>query len=237
VPRQFRHTLDCLFQVLVRTRDIAPVVAKDKIEEALRLDGLQVDFRIRGGVRSEKPLRAATAEELEQAKQAADEGKPWSWDFLSSFTPPKGEAGRVHFDGWGPAFALVIKGGKLVVEPRCALDYPWDAYSFTVANWPIIDELWPTKPTPPATAPAHAPAPAPEVAQPRTSDALPRRKPGPKIKHNWRLFVAAKVHQIREKEGGRTPGAPELAQICEDEIGYQPDVSDIQKLLRILLSE
>ena len=231
-----RHTFDDLFQVLVRARNIPPTAAKAQIEEALRLDKLQVDFRIREGVRSTHPLRAATEEELEQAKHAAEDGKSWSWDFLYSSTPKKGERGRIHCDCWGPVFALVIRDGQLVVAPHCALDYPWDAYSFTIANWPIIDELWPTKP-PPAAAPAHAPAPTPEVAQPGTSDALPRRKPGPKIKHNWRLFVAAKVHQIREKEGGRTPGAPELAQICEDEIGYQPDVSDIQKVLRILLSE
>jgi hypothetical protein len=143
VPRQ-RHTVDDLFQVLVRGRDIAPVVAKDQIEEALRLDKLQVDFRIRGGERSEKPLRAATDEELEQAKQAAKDGKPWSWDFLYSFTPPKGEIGPVHYDCWGRMFVLVIEDGKLVVALRCPLNYSWDAYSFTITNWPIVDVLWPT---------------------------------------------------------------------------------------------
>jgi hypothetical protein len=77
------------------------------------------------------------------------------------------------------------------------------------------------------------PTPAPTA---RTDDKPQRRRPGPKIKRNWRLFVAVKVHEIREKEG-RTPSAGELAQLCEDKIGYQPDESDIQKLLRFLLNE
>src|SRR5262249_24545821 len=77
------------------------------------------------------------------------------------------------------------------------------------------------------------PTPAPTA---RTDDKAQRRRPGPKIKQNWRLFVAVKVHEIREKEG-RTPSAGELAQICEVKNGYQPDESDIQKFLRILLND
>jgi hypothetical protein len=77
------------------------------------------------------------------------------------------------------------------------------------------------------------PTPAPTA---RIDDKPQRRRPGPKIKHNWRLFVAAQVYEIKEREG-RTPSAGELAQLCEDKIHYQPDESEIQKFLRILLNE
>src|SRR5262245_15562428 len=111
-----------------------------------------------------------------------------------------------------------------------------DAASFV---WrPKFEKIWPALA---ASAAPHAassarddePTPAPTA---RIDDKSQRRRPGPKIKHNWRLIVAVKVHEIREKEG-RTPSAGELAQLCEDKIGYQPDESDIQKFLRILLNE
>jgi hypothetical protein len=76
---------------------------------------------------------------------------------------------------------------------------------------------------------AHAPSAA-EPPAPR------RHKPGPKIKKNWKLRVAGECDRIMRKEG-RRPSAPELAQFCENETGYQPDVSEINKLLHVLLDE
>ena len=80
--------------------------------------------------------------------------------------------------------------------------------------------------------------PAPLLAPATASDRRPdrRRKPGPRIKHNWRLEVAAEVYR-RRKKGGRTPTAGELAEFCSEKFDYQPDESDIQKLLRFLLNE
>jgi hypothetical protein len=63
-----------------------------------------------------------------------------------------------------------------------------------------------------------------------------RRKPGPKIRHDWRLHVAAEVHRIKET-GKATPSAAELAQFCYNKWKWQPDESDIQKLLKYLLTE
>jgi hypothetical protein len=80
--------------------------------------------------------------------------------------------------------------------------------------------------------------PARPVAPARTSDRRTddrRRKPGPRTKHEWRLHVAAEVHRIKESGKG-TPSASELAQYCYNKWKWQPDVSDIQKLLRILLN-
>ena len=103
---------------------------------------------------------------------------------------------------------------------------------------PKFEKIWPALA---ASAAPHAASSArddkPTPATTASIDDKPqRRRPRPKIKQNWRLFVAVKVHEIREEEG-RTPSAGELAQLCEDKIGYQPDESDIQKFLRTLLND
>jgi hypothetical protein len=101
-----------------------------------------------------------------------------------------------------------------------------------------FEKIWPAlaaSAAPHAASSARDDEPTPATTA-RTYDKPQRRKPGPKIKHNWRLFVAVKVHEIREREG-RTPSAGELAQLCEDKIGYQPDESEILKFLRILLND
>jgi hypothetical protein len=82
------------------------------------------------------------------------------------------------------------------------------------------------QPTTPAGQPAHDD----EQPTPR------RRKPGRKITKGWRLFAAHAAYEFKEKHG-RLPSGPELAQICEDELGYQPDTSDIAKLFRYLLGD
>jgi hypothetical protein len=94
-----------------------------------------------------------------------------------------------------------------------------------------LDRLYPVtaaseQPTKPAAQPAH------DDVQPTPQ----RRKPGRKITEGWRLFAAHAAYEFK-KEHGRLPSGPELAQICEDELGYQPDTSDIAKLLRYLLGD
>jgi hypothetical protein len=103
---------------------------------------------------------------------------------------------------------------------------------------PKFEKIWPAlaaSAAPHAASSARDDEPTPAPTAP-IDDKPQRRKPGPKIRHNWRLFVAAQVYEIRKREG-RTPSAGELAQLCEDKIDYQPDESDIQKLLRTLLNE
>jgi hypothetical protein len=63
-----------------------------------------------------------------------------------------------------------------------------------------------------------------------------RRKPGQKITKGWRLFAAHAAYEFKEKHG-RLPSGPELAQICEDKLDYQPDTSEIAKLFRYLLGD
>jgi len=63
-----------------------------------------------------------------------------------------------------------------------------------------------------------------------------RRKPGRKITKGWRLFAAHAAYEFK-KEHGQLPSGPELAQICDDALGYQPDPSEIAKLLRYLVGD
>ncbi len=94
-----------------------------------------------------------------------------------------------------------------------------------------LDRLYPVtaaseQPTTPAAQPAH------DDVQPTPQ----RRKPGRKITQGWRLFAAHAAYEFKE-EHGRVPSGPELAQICDYELGYQPDTSDIAKLFRYLLGD
>ena len=128
---------------------------------------------------------------------------------------------------------------RKIVPPADATPVYFSREDAALFVWrPKFEEIWPKLA---ASAAPHAassarddePTPAPTA---RIDDKPQRRRPRPKIKQNWRLFVAAQVYEIRNREG-RTPSAGELAQLCEDKIHYQPDESDIQKLLRLLLNE
>jgi hypothetical protein len=123
------------------------------------------------------------------------------------------------FDGathaWGMPRDLSTKGGRWFFFVRRA----------------DLDKHYPREmpvPATPATVQVHDPSAAAQSSS--------RRKPGPKIKKDWRLYVAAETYRIRENEN-RTPSAGELALLCEEKLEYQPDTSDIQKLLRMLLGD
>jgi hypothetical protein len=168
------HTVDGLFQILC-VRNIPPVQVRRQILEACQDDKLKINYHIRGGSQKTVPIHPpATDEELKaiSEKRVTPEYE---------VAPPEGITGHVHPQSWERVFTLRIKEGHLVVEPRCGLDYPWDAYSFTIANWSVVNELWPplvrtfvppavpvmdTSPTVPATvAPALEIEPAPKMPQ------------------------------------------------------------------------
>jgi hypothetical protein len=131
------RTVDDVFQVLI-ARDVPPLVAKKQITEALQLGKLRIDSHIAAGACKTRPMRQATPEEL----KAAQAGK--SLDFLYEAAPASGITAAVDPQSWdGGVFALAIRDGHLVIEPRCSLEFPWSAYSFSM-NPVVIDELWPT---------------------------------------------------------------------------------------------
>jgi hypothetical protein len=77
-----------------------------------------------------------------------------------------------------------------------------------------------------------------EASEPLASEPLAgeplRRKPGPRPTRGWKLFIASKLYDL-QRAGKPTPPATDLAQLCEDELDYQPDISHLQRWLRQLL--
>jgi hypothetical protein len=86
----------------------------------------------------------------------------------------------------------------------------------------------------PVTAASEQPtAPA---AQPAYDDAQPtpqRRKPGPPPNYDWQTHVMREVIK-RLRAGEKFPTAPAMLQWCEDEWDWQPDIRQMQRLLRDL---
>jgi hypothetical protein len=81
----------------------------------------------------------------------------------------------------------------------------------------------PDKPTPPPH--------KPEPTSVRESKPLPRRKPGPRPKKDWPTHVKNKVRSLKQS-GKPIPTAVAFCQLCEDERGYQPDIRQMQRLLK-----
>jgi hypothetical protein len=77
--------------------------------------------------------------------------------------------------------------------------------------------------------------PVAAAAEQETEISPPRRKPGRQPTKNWKLYVAAELHRIVEIERKQPPPASHFAQLCENKLGYQPDIREVQKLLRQLL--
>jgi len=61
-----------------------------------------------------------------------------------------------------------------------------------------------------------------------------RRKPGPQPRHDWPTVIARELIR-RAKAGEKDPTAAELAQFCQDNLDWQPDISALQKQLQKLL--
>jgi hypothetical protein len=155
------RTIDDVFQLLVHVRGMFDTKAEEEILSALQSGALQVDYHIRGGARKTQPKREPTLEEqrvfgaLDEAlheRKASQKEMREEMDrataFLYEHAPPEGKTGHVHREAWKPGrvFSLTIGDDRLHVLPACALDYPWEAYSFTIANWWFVDQLWPSKP-------------------------------------------------------------------------------------------
>jgi hypothetical protein len=67
-----------------------------------------------------------------------------------------------------------------------------------------------------------------------TPDAVRRRKPGPKPTENWQDHVLREIARARHR-GEPLPAAADLAQSCGETLGYVPDVSAINKLIKATL--
>jgi hypothetical protein len=182
------HGVDDAFQRLIHVCDLKPAIARVEIIDSLWRDKLVVAYHIRGGTRKTRATRQATDDEL-RAKQSTGA----TLDHLYETTPPEGLTGRVHFQAWDTLFDLTICDGHLIVTPSCTLDYPWEAYSFTVANWSYVQELWPVER--PVAAPSTASvAISTEQSPSRSSD------PPPAVKVKRRAWIEAYLTEDRKTE-------------------------------------
>jgi hypothetical protein len=119
----------------------------------------------------------------------------------------------------------VRKGRRAVeIEATRALDKPESSYTWQMdAN--EIEALRPA-----AFALTRSPA-----KPPADDDAKGRRAPGKPPAHNWPMVMAREL--IRRAQAGETmPKAPELLQWCQDQWNWEPDIRQMQRLLRDLLS-
>ena len=180
------RTVDDLFQFLVRVQGIRSAKAIDRISKALRHDKLQVELHIRGGTPKILPLRPATDEELQNKKAA---GVVMFHVYKSA--PPEGITRLIHFQEWGRLFDLMVRDECLIVEPIGFLEYPDDAYSFTIANWSLVEEMWPN---PNRVEPASNPSPAGAAA------AAIERSPGS-------AKIDCSAREENRDYGGGSPGA------------------------------
>jgi len=81
---------------------------------------------------------------------------------------------------------------------------------------PDIEKLWPST-----------------AADQKLTEMSPRPRPGKTPKYGWPLVVAAEVIR-RLGSGGKHPTAPAMIRHCKETIGYEPDDSDMRKLLKFL---
>src|SRR5262245_60203945 len=74
-----------------------------------------------------------------------------------------------------------------------------------------------------------------QPSDPPANDQPTRRKPGPKPRKDWPKHVNREI--VRALRAGKSiPTAADLAQSCEDNLGYQPDISAVQKHVGHLLN-
>jgi hypothetical protein len=160
------RTIDDLFRLLI-VRDFPLARARMEIMEQLQRNHLKIDVHIRGGVRKILPQRPATEQELQGGRPiGAAKGAVLEMFHVYETSPPEGITERVHYQDWGRLLNLLISDDeRLIVELEPAFEYPESAYSFTIANWSSVAELWPTTPIAPQK--AATPAPAPEDQKPK----------------------------------------------------------------------
>jgi hypothetical protein len=76
------------------------------------------------------------------------------------------------------------------------------------------------------------PPPSPAEAPPRSD----RRKPGPRPTLDWPKHVAREIVRAL-RAGDKIPTAAALAQSCEDNLHYQPDIRAVQRHVEYLLNK
>jgi hypothetical protein len=161
------------------------------------------------------------------------DGEPWRvpaafWSDYALSCGPEGDAEVISRRHRGaaplPAGFVVIQSAGLIARRQAEsaraspIEIPAGGVVFFIRG-PDADKLWP-------------PCAECEEAEPKIDE---RRKPGKKITGKWKLVAANELHRIVIIEKSLPPTAAELAEYCDGKLGYMPDLSDMQKLIRELI--
>jgi hypothetical protein len=73
--------------------------------------------------------------------------------------------------------------------------------------------------------------PAPKAKRQPTS--VRESKPGPRPKKDWPTYVKNKLRELK-RSGKPIPTAAKFCQDCQNELGYQPDLREMQRLISTL---
>jgi hypothetical protein len=121
----------------------------------------------------------------------------------------------------------------LMVVPRLADDGRWTADIVSAARepWERPSYRWEFE-----IEEVKALVPPPSQPQQKTGPQPTKRRPGPLPTEDWPKHVAREI--VRALRGGKPiPTAAELAQSCEDNLGYQPDIRAVQRHIEHLLNK
>jgi hypothetical protein len=93
---------------------------------------------------------------------------------------------------------------------------------------PDLEKKW-APPSPPPSPSERATEP-PDLA----TDVSPRRRPGKRPTKDWPTHVARELIR-RARAGEEMPTAAQMCQFCQNTLCWQPDIRQMQRLLRDLL--
>ena len=100
---------------------------------------------------------------------------------------------------------------------------------------PDLEKKW-APPSPPPSLSERATEPPERPSEPLdlAPDVSPRRKPGKRPTKDWPTHVARELIR-RARAGEEMPTAAQMCQFCQNTLGWQPDIRQMQRLLRDLL--
>jgi len=141
-----------------------------------------------------------------------------------------GAVRRIAKDGTETCIILEPAYCQRLEFPRAWLVEGWEAEAQEGEAWHFfvrranLDKHYPAA-TPPASS----------TTSGRRTDDRPQRRPGPRARDEWPMWVARELIQFA-LAGEEMPTPAKMCQRCEDKLGYQPDIRAMQRLYRKLLS-
>jgi hypothetical protein len=127
--------------------------------------------------------------------------------YAAEIISDQGKSWRMEYVSLGP-------GAGILARPKKTIDVD---DGFEPAKIPTFDN-------------SNNPNAADEPESNQPSDAVPRDKPGPKPRKNWKQCIAFRLLRALEAGEGKPTNA-ELAEFCQGETGHLPSVEDVGRLV------